>query len=1361
MKKLMMAVGVCVCAHGLFGGTLNVPSTGYPDIATAVAAAKSGDEIVIAKSATPYVLAAKLTLPTGVTVRGETGDFNDVVISGGGKLNGAFVVGINCAVSNITFTSFVMPGSSDAIISETGSGARYVDNCRFTANSGTSYGSILISNTQLSTYSRIVVDNCQLGHQCQSGLLCIQKGTFTDCVITNNYVQNDISGDQMPDFIHVNNNSTATLKNSFIGYNDYGTAHGVRIGQGEYCGAVKVSSGTLENCVIVGNEIRHASPQKVGAVWRNGGSIKNCIILENGLDADDWVKVGGSSYSYCLSTDTGTMKTSVDGDWGDIVAKPGELPWIPYGSRAIGAGEKGGDIGRIWTPATLKCAVKQDRRQYTGAATANLLALASEEATFAWTLVSGAATLTPDGKNATLAFDGPGTAVVRVTATSASETATDEIAVVSTPAVYEVATTAELEAAVDVAQDGAEIVLAANTYTPAKNLVLKNAVTVRGATGNRADVVVDGNSARRVFTIDHPGASIASLTVKRGNAEYAAGIMMEAGGLLTNVAVHTCKITGWKGYYNADAQWYFCGGGGVANFNGKVLDCDISNHQRASGNYWSGITAYGQHGPYALGDRLTITNNTSANTSTATSGNYRSVPVVLNGDGTIRNVFIAYNDVNILNLGTKVQDACGILVQDGTLENSTIFRNRVHANYFGYAAGLNLESKGSVVNCLITENGDANGNVDNYRIAAGAKFDHCATAPVPAEGTDCVGYAADPMTLYDIDAVGYPVPKPETPTVDAGADLDWTVEPTAVDLFGNLRKQGELTDIGAYEKKPSDDALLCELTVICDAVAAAPYDVTLGAIVSGSRKAGLSYTWSAIRTYLGVVTTNTVVTADPAYVFTDLEKGDWAFALTVTNDHEPPDVSTDETDGNVIHLSPEICYVSPTGSHVWPYDTPATASTNFIDVVAEARGRIVVLPGAYENLPHVTDANGKDFVGIFEHAVTIEGPDDPRAATINCDGLGGFKLANAGVKLSGVAFTNFAAKAKMDGDSSALTVAAGLASNVVVDACNRPNRQKGNYVNIGPGAMLIDSLVTGAKSDSWGGGNVLVNVGGTVRNCSISNNNNDHTALISMGYDSASQKSARLEGCVITNNTVANGIVGCSGVVEDCLVEGNKSKSGGAILSLAKASKVRRCRILRNTTSASCIVGPGWCVDQNVWSPAVLENCLVAENSANYAVAQSDNTRGAMTLVNLTVANNTCTRGGVFYGNNVKDDGTAIQYPNRHCMTNCILCANVVGSAVTNFVGRTLDGYLFVGHNCYSEAVEDDGNFNTAQDPQLRAFGRKIYQPKSSSPCVATGDAWFWTEDDVDVAGNPRLRKGAVDMGCYEPFFPGLMLLLK
>ena len=1341
--KVVAASAVVAIAGTVSGRTYNVPADG--DLATVVGAAQSGDEVVIAASKTPYLLEGTLTMPAGVTLRGATGDFNDVVVSGGGTVSGAVVINGNCAVSNITFTSFKTYG-----IRETGSGARYIENCRFTKIIGTGADGQAIEKNSDGLVSRVVVDNCQLGNNGQAGVLLVMKGTFTECVVTNNYVEDAVSNIDMPAFVHLCVNSSSAFKNSFVGNNDYGAAHGFRLGKGECCGVVRVDIGTIENCVIVGNVIRHASPQKVGAVWRNNnGYVKNCIILENGLGADDWAHVNGSAYTCCLSTDTGTMKTSVDGDWNDIVAKPGELPWLPHGSRAIGAGVGGADIGRIWTPASLKCAVKQDKRQYTGAATANLIALASAEATFAWTLVSGPATLTPRGRDATLAFDGPGTAVVRVTATTASETATDEIAVVSTPATYNVSTAAELEAAVDAAQDGAEIVLAVGDYALSKTLVLRNAVTVRGATGNRRDVTVSGDSARRVFTIDHPGAVISSLTVKDGSASVAGGVDMEAGGMLTNVCITGCKGTGWACNYEG-GDWYFTGGGAVGNFNGKVLDCDIAANTRTV--YYNGIIAYGQHGALALADRIFVTNNVS--TSASANANYRSAPVAITGGGTIRNAFVAYNDINQPGGGAKYQDASGVYVYDGLIENSTIFRNRVHADYLAYGSGVFVAAKGSVVNCLVTENGDADGNLNNYYLVSGATFDHCATVPVPAEGTECVDYAADPMTLYDIDAAGYPVPKPETPTVDTGADLDWTVEPTAVDLFGNLRKQGELTDIGAYEKKPSADALLCELTVTCDAFAAAPYDVTLGALVSGSRKTGLSYSWSAIRTYLGVVTTNTVVTAEPAYVFRDLEKGDWAFALTVTNDHEPPDAATSGTDGNILHLSPEICYVSTTGSHVWPYDTPQIAATNFIDVAAEARGRIIVLPGAYENLPHVTDADGKDFVGIFEHAVTIEGPSDPRAATINCAGLGGLKLANGDAKLWGVAFTNFSTSVAQ----LALTVAAGFASNIVVDAGNNYGRQTANYVNVGPDGALVDSLLTGSKTTDSAGGYILSCNGGLVKGCTLAENHSDDAQMISLAYNSDVQRPGRLVGCVITNNSSKSSFCDCSGavVIEDCLIEENSMKGNiSRLLTLSAGAHLNRCRILRNNVKGSSFIV---CAASSKGTPVCIENCLIVENTlpskSAYAVAMPANASAEARVLNTTLVNNE--GGGIAYGNNV-----GVAHPSQFYMTNCIVWANFpVGATVaTNVIGSAEKPML--AHNCYSEAVEDDGNFNIAQDPQLRTFGRKIYQPKSSSPCVATGDASLWTADDVDLLGNPRLRKGTVDMGCYQAILQGLMLMLK
>ena len=1348
MKKLMVA-GACVCALGLFGDTLNVPSTDYPDIATAVAAAQSGDEVVLAKSTEPYVLAKALTLPAGVSVRGETGDFNDVIISGGGTLAAAFTLNNNCSVSNVTLTLF---RNGTVIGNAAWQGPYNIVNCRFTAITNSSnYGCKIIGQQGKGTVERLVIDNCRLGFF-DTGLVNLgtSVATYDRLVITNNFVQTGFASDGHP--VLLNFGQAGVVKNSFIGNNTMGPMLDMYVAKGQSYGpVVSIGGGTLQNCVIVGNTFEGCATG-FGAVNSTGGAVKNCIILDNGLGTDNWSKVGGSRYSYCLTTDTELMTaTCLNGDWGDVVAKPGELPWIPYGSRALGAGTDGGDIGRIWTPETLKCAIKQDKRGYVGAATANLLALASEEATFTWTRVSGAATLTPDGKNATLAFDGPGEAVVRVTATTASETATDEITVVSTPAVYEVATAAELEAAVDVAQDGAEIVLAIGDYVPTKTLVLKHAVTVRGATGNRYDVAVSGNNARRVFTIDHPGAVISSLTVKNGSSGATGGVCMEVGGMLTNVCITGCKGTGWSGSYESP-EWYFTAGGAVGNWNGKVLDCDfVANTQSAT---YNGIMAYGQHGSLAFADRIVVTNNNST-AAPDEKYHYQSMPVAITGGGTIRNAFVANNNINRPNSGTKYQDATGVFVYNGTLENSTVFRNRVNADYLGYAAGVYLTANGSVVNCLVTENGDTEGNVDNYRIASGATFDHCATAPVPAEGTECVDYSASPLTLYDINAAGYPVPKPETPTVDTGADLDWTVEPTAIDLFGNLRKQGELTDIGAYEKKPSTDALLCELTVVCDAFAAAPYDVTLGAIVSGSRKTGLSYMWSAIRTYLGVVTTNTVVTADPAYVFTDLEKGDWAFALTVTNDHEPPDVATSETDGSVLHLSPEICYVSPSGSHEWPYDTPATAATNFVDVAAEARGRVIVLPGAYENLPHVTDANGKDFVGIFDKSVTIEGPDDPRAATINCAGRGGLKLENRDAKLWGVAFTNFS----IGTSQSALTVAAGLASNVVVDAGKKYGWQGANYVNVGPGATLTDSLLTGSKTTNWQGGYVLSCKGGLIKNCRIVDNHSDDSRIFYLAYDSGIQRPGRMEGCVITNNSSFYSFCDFSGavVVEDCLFEKNNTAYNNGnypLISLPASAVLRRCRILRNKIQSTLIGCNGW----DLTAPPRIENCLIADNTltskGGYVFYVTPNVNAAASVLNTTIVNNQ--GGGIYYGNNV-----GVAYPNQLYMTNSVVWANVpVGATVaTNVIGTVAKPKL--AHNCYSEAVEDDGNFNTAQDPQLRASGRKIYQPKPTSPCVATGDAWFWTEDDVDVAGNPRLRKGAVDMGCYEPIFPGLLLMVK
>ena len=95
-----MAIAAAV-AGTVFGATHNVPADG--DLETVVAAAADGDEVVIAANAEPYVLTAALTVPAGVTVRGATGDWKDVVVSGGDAVGG-FVLSVGSTLRDVTVT---------------------------------------------------------------------------------------------------------------------------------------------------------------------------------------------------------------------------------------------------------------------------------------------------------------------------------------------------------------------------------------------------------------------------------------------------------------------------------------------------------------------------------------------------------------------------------------------------------------------------------------------------------------------------------------------------------------------------------------------------------------------------------------------------------------------------------------------------------------------------------------------------------------------------------------------------------------------------------------------------------------------------------------------------------------------------------------------------------------------------------------------------------------------------------------------------------------------------------------------------------------------------------------------------------
>ena len=1297
MKKLMMAVCACVCAHGLFGDTLNVPSTDYPDIATAVAAAKSGDEIVVA--AGTYLVSARLTVPSGVTLRGATGDFNDVIIAGGtaesatsSLVSGAVTVSQNATMRDLTIAHFKDSG----VTATAWKSDQHIINCRITdvRATGDWNGTALAFQTK-GSIENCVIDNCVVGPQ-QNGVFLFASTAVVDgCVITNNSVtMKTANATTMPPIVATTSGSTAIIKNSFIGFNKCGVVRPAKsaIASSTAWGVISMESGTFDNCVIAGNEFQGKLPYGICAIRRVGGTVKNTVIVENGMGADNvWTKSGtAANFVNCLTTGTDGMKDSVESQETDIFVREGGLPWLPYGSRAIGAGSGGGDIGRIWTPATLQCGIKRDKRTYLVGETANLTAVASDEATFAWELVAGDATLTDNGATATLLFNSAGTAKVKLTANGL---ASDEIELEAGLKTFDVASDAELEAAVDAAFDGAEIVLAEGDYAPTKTLVLKTAVTVRGATGDRDDVTVSGSNARRVFTIDHPGAVISSLTIKNGKSGFAGGVFMETGGMLTNVAVYGCSGTSYNGSYdssnNNDAQWYTACGGVVCNYEGTVVDCDFSNSKRTV--YYNSPGFYAQIGPDAVADRLIVTNN--ENTAKDTS-KYLTAPVAITGGGTIRNAFVAYNDANYSG-STTYDDACGVFVDSGRLENSTVFRNVMAAADAARMPGIRLKKTTSyAVNCISVENAGKNGGAtSNWAAADASLLTYCATTPVDGLDGTCVSFTGEP---YELDAAGYPVSKSNSPTIDKGDDsLEWVS--SGLDLYCAARFQGEHVDIGAVEYVPPTFAV--SLSVLPDVYEGLDrVEALLTAVPDGDLE-GVSAEWDLDGD--GIYETKTGATLTQNIVITK-------FGTTCVSVHVRNTAGNEAFDHKDFTVNPSVVYVDPanTSGAAAPYATEETAATNIQDAVDVAGNgaTVKIARGTYELAYPI----------VVKKPIAVEGVVGDIAAVT---------LTPQDIKVNGSLFVLNATGASV----SYLTLKGARA--------NRSFAPLGgvgaSLNNTGANVIRFCRFTDFTDGDGWALPAGVRNDGGQVLDCTFDSQYDQGDACNPAVYWQ-SGAAALIDRCTI---------IGIRATSMCC--QGANSRSTFVYIEggTARNVLVGKCAVSTGKYTKENVPGQSY---SNLAVPAtfiyaksgLIENCSVvdctlASKSTDRLAAIKHDSAGVVR--NCFAGGNVCT---------VQPDG---------------------GESTVYEMDFYSTGYDYCcGKDANVFGADHEGNVELASGTwRWRANGQ--LRMKNASPCANAGlyDA-TWMPSATDVYGSPRMvREDKVDIGAVLCREPGLMLLLK
>jgi hypothetical protein len=68
-----------------------------------------------------------------------------------------------------------------------------------------------------------------------------------------------------------------------------------------------------------------------------------------------------------------------------------------------------------------------------------------------------------------------------------------------------------------------------------------------------------------------------------------------------------------------------------------------------------------------------------------------------------------------------------------------------------------------------------------------------------------------------------------------------------------------------------------------------------------------------------------------------------------------------------------------------------------------------------------------------------------------------------------------------------------------------------------------------------------------------------------------------------------------------------------------------------------------------------------------------------------------------------------------------------------------------------ADGVEDSGCFQVARNAcKFVGDGDHPYSLKRKSVLRGKGLLLDWMEDEPDYAGNPRLRDGKVDIGCYQ-----------
>ncbi|HMP97960.1 MAG TPA: choice-of-anchor Q domain-containing protein [Kiritimatiellia bacterium] len=244
--------------------------------------------------------------------------------------------------------------------------------------------------------------------------------------------------------------------------------------------------------------------------------------------------------------------------------------------------------------------------------------------------------------------------------------------------------------------------------------------------------------------------------------------------------------------------------------------------------------------------------------------------------------------------------------------------------------------------------------------------------------------------------------------------------------------------------------------------------------------------------------------------------------------------------------------------------------------------------------------------------------------------------------------------------------------------------------------------VTGTTSSEQSGGGLWAqSAAAVVSNCVVTGN--------AAGIQGGGAFDGTLNHCSLTGNSATNGGGAYGSTLNHCALTGNSAESqgGGA----------------NNSTLNNCVLTGNTAPNGGGAYFSTLNNCMLTGNSA------SNNGGGAN---NSTLNNCTLT------GNSAGSQGGGAD---NSWLNNCIAYFNDAPTGPNVSISQI--------NNTCTTPFPLGGAGNITNDPQFVSLAMTNLQLAAGSPCINAGNNSL-TVGATDLADNPRIAFGTVDMGAYE-----------